>query len=170
MRRQLKLWDSKREKINQPEHTASHSQNKGTEQVQRRASLLQTGPSPPEVGGSGEGKGANSAPEMAPPTALQTGLQFLTKDFLRFWMVDIARRVTAKHKVHAPYRRRWKLRLGPRRGEGAPHPGRVRTSSSWLPEPLGWGRYKTQAQPSPRFCGGPENWNRMQRRAEQPRA
>ena len=44
---------------------------------------------PPEAGGRGEGKGANSAPEMAPPTKLQTGLQFLTKDFLRFWMVDI---------------------------------------------------------------------------------
>ena len=29
-----------------------------------------------------------------------------------------------------------KLRLGPQRGEGAPHPGRVRPSSSWLPELL----------------------------------
>ena len=29
-------------------------------------------------------KGANSAPEMAAPTKLQTGSQFLTKDFLRF--------------------------------------------------------------------------------------
>ena len=27
--------------------------------------------------------------ETAPPTKLQTGLQFLTKDFLRFWMADI---------------------------------------------------------------------------------
>ena len=55
----------------------------------RGASRLQTGPSPPQAGGRGEGKGANSAPEMASPTALQTGLQFLTKDFLRFWMVNI---------------------------------------------------------------------------------
>ena len=39
----------------------------------------------------GEGKGANSAPETAPPTKWQTGFQFLTKDFLRFWMVDIHR-------------------------------------------------------------------------------
>ena len=58
-----------------------------------------------------------------------------------------------------------KLRLGPRRGEGAPHPGRVRPSSSWLPELLGWGRHKTQAQPNLRLCGGPENWNRTQLRA-----
>ena len=29
-----------------------------------------------------------------------------------------------------------KLRLGLQRGEGAQHPGRVRPSSSWLPEPL----------------------------------
>ena len=34
-------------------------------------------------------RGANSAPETALPTKLQTGLQFLTKDFLRFCMVDI---------------------------------------------------------------------------------
>ena len=90
---QLKLWDSKREreKINLPEHTAGCSQNKGSEQVQRRAHRLQTGPAPPEAGGSGEGKGAGSAPRTASPTALQTGLQFLTKDFLRFSMVNIRR-------------------------------------------------------------------------------
>ena len=46
---------------------------------------------PSEPGGRGEGKGANSGPEMAPPTKLQTGSQFLTKDFLRFWMVEIRR-------------------------------------------------------------------------------
>ena len=43
----------------------------------------------PEAGGRGEGKGTNSAPEMASPTKLQTAFQFLTKDFLRSWMVDI---------------------------------------------------------------------------------
>ena len=87
---QLKLWGSKREreKINWPKHTASHSQNKGTEQVQRRASRLQTGPAPLEAGGKGERKGAGSAPRTAAPTALQAGLQFLTKDLLGFWMVD----------------------------------------------------------------------------------
>ena len=37
----------------------------------------------------GKGKGANLAPEMACPIKLQTGSQFLAKDFLRFWMVDI---------------------------------------------------------------------------------
>ena len=73
-----------REKINRPEHTASHLQNKRTEKLQRRA-----GPSPLEVGGRGVGTGANSAPEKPPPPTLQTGLWFLSKDFLRFWMVDI---------------------------------------------------------------------------------
>ena len=57
-----------REKINQPEFTASGSQNKGTEKLQRRA-----GPFLLEVGGRGEGKGANSAPERPPPPILQTG-------------------------------------------------------------------------------------------------
>ena len=56
-----------------------------------REELACGGPAPPEAGGKGEGKGANSAPETASPTTLQTGLQVLTKDFLRFWMVDIRR-------------------------------------------------------------------------------
>ena len=90
---QLKLWDSKREreKTNRPEHTAGRSQSKGSEQVQRRASLWRTCPAALEAGGRGEGKGANSAPKTASPTTLQTALQFLTKDVLRFWMVDIRR-------------------------------------------------------------------------------
>ena len=50
---------------------------------------MRTGPALPKAGGRGEGKGANLASETAPPSTLQTGLQFLTKDFLRFWMVDI---------------------------------------------------------------------------------
>ena len=65
-------------KINQPEYTAGGSQNKGTEKLQRRAA-----PSPLEVGGRGEGKGENSVPEKPPPSTLQTGPQFLSKDFLR---------------------------------------------------------------------------------------
>ena len=80
-----KLWESK-EKINRPEHTAGRSQNKGTEKLQRRA-----GPSPLEVGGRGEGKRANSAPEKPPPPTLQTGLRCLSKEFLGFWMIAIRR-------------------------------------------------------------------------------
>ena len=56
-----------------PKHTAGASQNKGTEKLQRRS-----GPSPLEVGGRGEGKGANSAPEKLPLPTLQTGPQFLS--------------------------------------------------------------------------------------------
>ena len=73
----FKLWDSK-EKLTGPELTAGGSQNKGTEKLQRRA-----GPSPLEVGGRGMGKGANSVPEKPPPPTLQTGLRFLSKEFLR---------------------------------------------------------------------------------------
>ena len=60
----FKLWDSKGENL--PEHTTGCSQNKGTEKLQRRASLQRTGPSPLEVGGRGEGKGANSARDGIP--------------------------------------------------------------------------------------------------------
>ena len=59
------MWKSG--KINRLEHTAGGSQNKGTEKLQRAA------PSPLEVGGSGEGKGENSAPEKPPPPTLQAG-------------------------------------------------------------------------------------------------
>ena len=60
----------------------------------------------------------------------------------------------------------WKLRLGSQRGEGAPRPGRARPSSAWLPEPLGQGRHKKQAQLFVlHFCGAPKGWNRAQRRA-----
>ena len=65
-------------KINRPEHTASTSQNKGTEKLQRRA-----GPSPLEIGGRGEGKGANSSPKKSSLPTLQIGPRFLSKDFLR---------------------------------------------------------------------------------------
>ena len=65
---QLKLWDSKEgEKINRPEHTAGCSQNKGTEQVQRRARKLRANPALLETGGREVGKGAGSAPKDNSP-------------------------------------------------------------------------------------------------------
>ena len=142
---QLNLWDSKREreKINRPEHTAGRLQNKGSEQVQRRARRLPTGPAPPEAGGRGEGKGAGSAPRTAAPTAQQTGLRFLIKDLLRFWMVDVRREghretqgagTGLARAETEPGTTEGRRRAAP--GESAPHPGRVRLSSSWLPEPL----------------------------------
>ena len=76
------------------------------------ASQLQTGPAPPEAGGRGEGKGANSPPKTASPTTLQTVLQFLTKDFLRFWMVDIRQPEGSRRDTGRG------LGLGTRRGEG----------------------------------------------------
>ena len=63
----FKLWESK-EKLTGRNTTAGGSQNKGTEKLQRGAA-----PSPLEVGGRGEGKGANSAPETPTPPTRQTG-------------------------------------------------------------------------------------------------
>ena len=93
-------------------------------------------PSPTGGRRPGGGERGKLGPRDGTPAKLQTGLQFLTKDFLRLWMVDIRWEGRAKHKVHAPDWRGQKLRLGPRRGEGALHPGRVRPSSSWMPELL----------------------------------
>ena len=79
-----------REKTNQPKHTASRSQNKGrTEQFQRRASRQWTSPSPAGGRRQGGGERGKLGPSDSTPNKLQTGFQFLTKDFLRFWMVDI---------------------------------------------------------------------------------
>ena len=41
---------------------------------------------PPEAGGGERGK---LHPRDGTPTKPKTGLQLLTKDFLKFWMVDI---------------------------------------------------------------------------------
>ena len=70
-----------------------------------------------EAGPSQSQKGAYSASEMASATKLQTGFQFLTKAFLRFWMVDICREGRSQrsasqkryeaHRTGAPGNRCW---------------------------------------------------------------
>ena len=116
-----------------------------------------------EVGASQSQKRANSAPEMASPSKLHTGFQFLTKDFLRFWMVDICREGQSQRS--APRRvTRHTARGAPRnRLDGE---GRSRTAPEesalvklLVAELLRPGRHKTQAQPSLRLCGVPENLN-----------
>ena len=168
-------------KINRLEHTASGF--RGTEKLQRRA-----GPSPLEVGGRKEGKGANSVPEKPPRPTWQTGPWFLSKDFLR----PNRRRTLGPRREKV--RRAWGegargfgcLGRSPRRekarrtrGEvaqtsGCPgrcHGGKRRTTpgrthaSLWLPGPLRPVKTHMQAQPNPRCCRGHENWNRTQRRA-----
>ena len=136
MRYQLKLWDSKREKINRPEHIVGRSQNKGTKQVQRRARRLRTGPAPLETGGWGGGERGRLTPRTASPTALQTGLQFLIKDLLRLWMVDILREGGVETQGAGTRPARAGTGAGDAEGRRRTHLGRVCPSSSWLPEPL----------------------------------
>ena len=74
------------------EHTAGPFTEKGrTEQFQRRASLQRTGPYPAGDRRQGGGKRGKLCPRDSIPTKQPTGSQFLTKDFLRFRMVDICR-------------------------------------------------------------------------------
>ena len=73
-------------------HTAGPTrlQNKGrTEQFQRKASWLWTGPSPARGRRKGGGERDKLGPRDGIPYQTANRLQFLTKDFLRFWMVDI---------------------------------------------------------------------------------
>ena len=141
----------------------ARSQNKGrTEQFQRRASWLRTGPFPAGGRRQGGGERGKLGPRDGIPTKLQTGFQSLTKDFLRFWMVDIRQegRGSSEQTQDAPDRRLTacaETEAGTAEGRRRAAPGRARPSSSWRPELLGRGRHRTQAQPSPRLCGGPEN-------------
>ena len=133
MRQQPRLWpETEREKKKRENYPAKspnlrhcwpRSQHKGLSKYQRRASWLRAGPSPArhsgQAGASQSRKGANSAPERASPTKLRTGFQFLTKDFLRFWTVDIHWRVAARdqqprrHTRHTRDGRAQKPRLVP---------------------------------------------------------
>ena len=84
--------EREREKINRPNTLPAIGRTKGPSNSREELAGGGPGHPPPEAGGSGEGKGANVAPEdpeTASSTKPQTGFQFLTKDFLRFWMVDI---------------------------------------------------------------------------------
>ena len=51
------------------------------------------------------------------------------------------------------------MRLGPRRGEGALHPGRVRSSSSWLPELLWPGKAQNAGPTESVFLWNTKNLN-----------
>ena len=91
----------------------------------RGARWLWTCPALPEAGGRREGKGAGSAPRTASLSALQTGLQFLTKDFLSSGWSTPTGRVAARHRVHSPDWHWRGLGLGMQRGEGTLHLGRA---------------------------------------------
>ena len=126
----FKLWEGER-KINRPEHIAGGSQNKGTKKLQRRA-----GPSLLEVGGSGEGKGANSAPEKPPPPTRQTGPGSYLKTS---WVSTGGARWGRRGKrPTAPGERSPKPLAAPdaRRGGKRRTASGERAPSLWLPEPL----------------------------------
>ena len=93
-----------------------------------------------EAGGGERGK---LSPREATPSHPANRPRFLSKDFLR----------PDRRRVLGP--RREKARRA--RGEGA--------QASGCPGRSGRGRHKMHAQPNPRCCGGPESWNRTQRRA-----
>ena len=176
-RREL-MWDSnlncgiarERERINRwkapTEHTVTPSQNKGrTEQFQRRTGQGWTGPSPTGNRRQGGGERGKHGP--------RDGIPYQTANRLPVSNQRLPETLDGWHLLGgsqpeisfpegtqgAPDRCTGKLRLGPWRGWGALHPGGVCPSSSWLPELLGRGRQKTQAQPSLRLCGGPKNLN-----------
>ena len=85
MNYQFKLWEAKeREKINWWNTLLAVRRTKGPSKS-RGARRLRTGPAPPEAGGGGRGKGHTRPQRRHPlPHCKQA-----SKDFLKFWMVDI---------------------------------------------------------------------------------
>ena len=69
---------------NREERAALLRNKRKTEQFQRRASWRRAGPSPARGRRQGGGERSKLGPRDGIPTKRQTGLQFLTKDFLRF--------------------------------------------------------------------------------------
>ena len=95
----------------QPKAQPAHSHNKGLSNTREELAGLQIGPFLTRgrgQRGSGQSqKWANSASQTESPTKLQTGFQFLTKDILGLWMVDIYQEGHSqrlgpqkRHKVH----------------------------------------------------------------------
>ena len=124
-----------------------------------------------QTGANRSQKGANLAAEIASPTTLQTGFQFLTKTSWDSGQLPSTGRVTARDQL--PRRDTRHTRDGP----ACCHPGneeaetrdvrrctgclrRLHLPSTWSPELLGPGKgTKMQAQLSLRLRGLPENLN-----------
>ena len=142
-----------------------------TEQFQRRASKQWTSPLPTwgrrQGGGEREKLGPRDGIPYHKANMLPVSNQRLPEILDGWHLVGRSQLDTSspEQAQGAPNRRAWKLRLGPWRGEGAPHLGRVACQAPGGLSCSGWGRHKTQAQSSPRFCGVPENWNCTQLRA-----
>ena len=86
-----KLWDSYPVKSPNLRHRQACSQNKGLSEFQRRASRLQTFPSPArdkQAEGQPEKERGNCSPREAVTTKLQAGF-VANQDFLGFWTVNI---------------------------------------------------------------------------------
>ena len=172
-RREL-LWDTnlnsgtakEREKINRPNTLPAVCRTKGLSKS-RGASRLRTRPSPPEAGGKGEGKGANSAPEMAspyhtvnrPPVSNQRLPEILDGRHPPGGSWLNTRRM---HPTGNWVWGNWGWGRGGEKGHRAR--GECARQAPGCLSFSGWGRHKTQVQWSPRFPGVPENWNRTPRR------
>ena len=147
---QLKLWDSKRErKLTGPNTLPAIRRTKGPSKS-RGASRLQTGPARPRrrQGAGGRGKGQARPQDRIPyrtasrpPVSNQRPPEILDgRHPPGGSRGDIGRTHPTSaggdwgwgrggQRAHAPDGCRRKLRLGPRRGEGTPHPGRVHPES-----------------------------------------
>ena len=83
-----------------PRQCWARSQNKGLSEYQRRASRLQTGPSPTEVRETGRQQAERERDKLRPRDSIlyQTAsrLPVANQDLLGFWMVNIPGRVAAR--------------------------------------------------------------------------
>ena len=159
-----------REKINRPKHTADHLQNKGTEKLQRRASLRRTGPSRRRQEAGGRGKGQTPPQRQHPlPHCKQASSFYPKTPWNSGWSTSTTGRVASRGQLLRTNTSRWHLTCTRRnwgwgcRGERARSTrGECARQAPGCLSRSGRGRHKTQVQLSPHFCGVPENWNRIQ--------
>ena len=149
------------------EQTAGLSQNKRkTEQFQRRASQQRTGPSP--AGGRRQrgGERGKISPRDGTPYRTANRLPVSNQrlpEILDGWHLPGGSWLNTRHMHRTGAGGNWGWDHG---GEKVHHTqGECAHQAPGCLSCSGQGRHKMQVQPSPRFCGVPENWNRMQRRA-----
>ena len=155
------MGQQERERINRPNTLPAICRTKGLNKS--REELAGCGPAQPhqrqEAGGRGKGQ---ARPKDRIPYCTANRPSVSNQRLHE----TLDGRHPLRQRAQVPDRRGQGLGLGTRRAEGALHLGRVRPSSSWLPEPIGCGRHKKQAQLFVlRICGTPEGWNRAQHRA-----
>ena len=164
MRQQLKLWDSKRErKLTGQTHCQPFAEQRDRASSEEPAGC---GPAQPRQRQEAEGRRKGQ-------TRPQRRIPYHTANRPPVSNQRLPEILDGRHPLGGSQLNTRRTHPTSRRKQAGTTEGRRRTAPGESAAPQapgclncsGRGRHKTQAQPSPRFCGVPENWNCTQRRA-----